>query len=122
MNRAAIARETVLVACIGNIFHGDDAFGCEVARRLGERPAMPGVRVVDYGIRAYDLVYAMLDTWELVILIDATQRGGAPGTLYVIEPDLAALDRDASPMAVEGHTMQPAQVLRMAKSVWRRVF
>ena len=32
----------VLVAGIGNIFFGDDAFGCEVARELGQRPLPEG--------------------------------------------------------------------------------
>ena len=42
---------TVLVACVGNIFKGDDGFGVEVGRHLARRPGPEGVRVVDYGIR-----------------------------------------------------------------------
>ena len=85
----------ILVAGIGNIFFGDDAFGSEAARRLANRPVPQHVHVVDFGIRGLDLVYALLDSYDAVILIDATPRGGAPGTLYTIEPDLD--DRDASP-------------------------
>src|SRR5262249_50231013 len=74
-----------LIACIGNIFLGDDAFGVEVSQRLA-RVALPdGVRVVDFGIRSLDLAYALLDEYEAVILVDAAPRGGAPGTLYVVE-------------------------------------
>jgi hydrogenase maturation protease len=82
----------VLIACVGNIFLGDDAFGVEVARRLSLRPFPEGVSVVDFGIRGIDLTYALLDPYEAVILVDAAPRGGPPGTLYVIEPDLE-LDR-----------------------------
>ena len=41
----------VLVAGIGNIFLGDDAFGTEVARRLCSRKLPDGVCVADFGIR-----------------------------------------------------------------------
>jgi hydrogenase maturation protease len=114
----------VLVAGIGNIFLGDDAFGCEAARRLAERPQPQGVRVVDFGIRGFDLAYALLDGYDGAILIDATQRGGAPGTLYVLEPDLS--DESGSP-AVDAHALDPAKVLRLVKALggepcrWLRV-
>src|SRR5438270_10803156 len=82
-----MTRPRVLVAGIGNIFLGDDAFGVEVAQRLAQRPLPAGVRVVDFGIRGLDLTYALLDGQDAVILVDATLRGGPPGTLYVIEPE-----------------------------------
>src|SRR5579875_1882924 len=60
----------VLVACIGNIFLGDDGFGVEVARQLATR-AFPGnVRIRDFGIRGYDLAYALLEADDLTILVD----------------------------------------------------
>jgi hydrogenase maturation protease len=83
----------VLVAGVGNLFLGDDAFGVEVARRLGDRAWPAGVRVVDFGIRGLDLAFA-LESCDAVILVDACARGGAPGTLYVIEPRLDATARD----------------------------
>lgn len=48
----------VLIAGIGNIFLGDDAFGVEVARQLLSGPLPEGVRVKDFGIRGIDLTYA----------------------------------------------------------------
>ena len=36
----------LLIACIGNIFLGDDAFGVEVARRLQSRELPRDVRVM----------------------------------------------------------------------------
>lgn len=76
-------RPRVLVAGIGNIFLGDDAFGVEVTRRLLTRPWPDGVRVVDFGIRGLDLTYALLDGADAVVLIDAVRRGGPPGTVPV---------------------------------------
>ena len=50
----------VLVACVGNIFLGDDAFGVEVANRLRQESLPQDVKVVDFGIRSYDLAYALM--------------------------------------------------------------
>ncbi len=81
----------VLVAGVGNIFFGDDGFGCEVARRLAAETLPPEVVVEDYGIRGTHLAYEMLAGYERAILIDAVSRGAEPGTLFVIEPDVAAM-------------------------------
>lgn len=77
----------VLVAGIGNVFHGDDGFGVEVVRRLRARETPPGVDVVDFGIRGLDLMYALGDGYRTVVLVDAAERGHAPGTVSLIEPD-----------------------------------
>jgi hydrogenase maturation protease len=110
----------ILIAGIGNIFLGDDAFGVEVAQRLAMRPLPDGVRVIDFGIRGLDLAYALLDPYEAVILVDATPRGGQPGMLYVIEPDV---DDATNPMEVsfEGHGLDPVKVLRLAAVMGERV-
>ena len=109
---------SILVAGIGNIFLGDDAFGSEVARRLAQCKLPDEVRVVDFGIRGFDLAYALLDGYEVTVFIDATPRGGEPGTLYTIEPDLNGLDHlDAEGMMVETHGMNPMKVLGMVKSM-----
>jgi hydrogenase maturation protease len=113
-------RPSILVAGIGNIFMGDDAFGSEVARRLMERTLPEIVRVVDFGIRGFDLTYALLDGPDVTIFIDATPRGEAPGTLYTIEPDLSELDEEdgeAQGAMIEPHGMNPLKVLRLAKSM-----
>jgi hydrogenase maturation protease len=108
----------ILVAGIGNIFLGDDAFGCEVIQRIQRRGLPESVRVEDFGIRGFDLAYALMDDYEAVILVDATPRGEQPGTLYTIELDVGALD-DAGPveMIVETHGMNPMKVLAMVKAL-----
>jgi hypothetical protein len=78
----------ILVAGIGNIFLGDDGFGVEVIQRLSSHPFPKSVQVCDFGIRSYDLAFALLDGYDVTILVDAAPRGAAPGTLYVIEPDI----------------------------------
>jgi hydrogenase maturation protease len=110
---------SILVACIGNIFQGDDAFGCEVAKVLARRALSLDVRVVDFGIRSLDLIYALLDAPELTILVDAVSRGCEPGTLYTIEPDLD--DSEGANELMDAHSMNPVQVLRTAKAMGGRL-
>jgi hydrogenase maturation protease len=120
---AASARNArVLVAGIGNIFFGDDAFGIAVARRLAERamPASAGVTIADFGIRGLDLAYALQDGYDAAILVDAMPRGGSPGSLYVVDPDLdasASLAGAADAVSPDAHGMDPVQVLRLARSL-----
>jgi len=112
----------VLIACIGNIFLGDDAFGVEVARRLAAIEMPEGVRVVDFGIRGIDLTYALTDGYESVILVDAAPRGGAPGTLYVLEPTVdEAPGPEGAGTLLDAHGMDPAKVLRLAAAMGGRV-
>jgi hydrogenase maturation protease len=111
---------TILIAGIGNIFLGDDAFGVEVARSLLVRSLPPQVHVRDFGIRGFDLAYALLDPWHTLIMVDAIQRNEPPGTLFLLEPDLSGLGN----LAAEGldlnpHGMDPMRVLNLAASLGR---
>lgn len=109
---------TILVAGIGNIFLGDDAFGCEVLKHLSQRTWPENVRVADFGIRGFDLAYTLLEGFDLTILVDATPRGDAPGTVYTIEPELNDSESlAAGAMMVETHGMNPLKVLGLVKSM-----
>jgi len=112
---AVPARARILVAGIGNVFLGDDGFGVEVARRLAGRLG-PVAEVADFGIRGMDLAYAMQDDYAAVILVDAVARGGAPGTVYVIE---AAEADTAGDDVLDTHGMNPVRVLRLARALGR---
>jgi hydrogenase maturation protease len=106
----------VLVGGIGNVFFGDDAFGVEVVRALASRPCPEGVRIVDFGVRGFDLARALVDGYDLAILVDATRRGGPPGTLYLLEPEVAL-----GAVAPDGHSLEPARVLALARTMAERV-
>ena len=106
----------ILIAGIGNIFFGDDAFGCEVAAQLMRRPLPEGVRVIDFGIRSYDLAYAMMNGPDVTIFIDATPRGQPPGTIYLLEPDKNILDSNFGEV-VNAHSMNPVRVLQLIHSL-----
>ena len=105
----------ILVAGVGNIFLGDDAFGVEVVNRLARRSLPGNVCVVDFGIRSFDLAYALMEDWDLVILVDALPQGGEPGTLYKFEPELPP--DDAMPSSMDAHTMNPVAVLQLVKAL-----
>jgi hydrogenase maturation protease len=106
----------ILIAGLGNIFQADDAFGCEVIRQLKPEAFPPGVTVIDFGIRSYDLAFALTNGYDAIILVDAAGRGGKPGTVYLIEPEASALDEDQQP-AVDAHSMNPLSVIQMAQSL-----
>lgn len=103
-----------LVAGIGNIFLGDDGFGCEVVRALAHTHIPADTKVVDYGIRGLDLAYALLEPYETVIFIDAISRGEAPGTLYLLQPVEPVAKEDT---ALDPHSMDPVHLLAMARSL-----
>ena len=109
-------KPAILIAGIGNIFLGDDGFGVEVAQRLMKRTQADAVRVVDFGIRGLDLVYALQDGYETTILVDAYPHGQAPGTVSLIELSLEHLE-GAPGEIVQAHAMNPMNVLRMAKAM-----
>jgi hydrogenase maturation protease len=111
----------ILVAGIGNIFLGDDAFGVEVAQQLARHEQPEEVRVVDFGIRGLDLAYALLDGYEAVILVDALPRGGPPGTLYVLEPASSPPEGEGAGPLIETHGMDPVKVLRLAAAMGGQV-
>ncbi len=108
----------ILIACIGNIFLGDDGFGCEVAKILQMRELPENVRLFDYGIRGFDLAYALVDGYDATIFVDAAPCGDTPGTLYVIEPDISEFENtENNPATLDAHTMNPMHVLRMASQM-----
>jgi hydrogenase maturation protease len=108
-----------LVAGVGNVFLGDDAFGVEVVRALAGRPQPPGVQIRDYGIRGVHLVYDLLDGCELFVLVDAAPRGEPPGTVTVIEAELPEGQSLVAPV-IDGHSLTPDAILSLLASLGGR--
>jgi hydrogenase maturation protease len=103
----------ILIAGIGNVFLADDGFGVEVVRRLAQRELPENVEVKDFGIKGMDLAYALMDPYEAVIFVDATPRGGEPGTVYLIEAEVS----DEGEVALDTHGMDPVKVIRFARAL-----
>lgn len=102
----------ILVAGIGNVFLSDDAFGVEVLAQLSQHPRPPEVTVADFGIRGFDLAYALMEDYDLAILVDALPHGEPPGTLYVLEPD-----PKLAGAAMESHAMNPMAVFSLVAAM-----
>ena len=107
-----------LVAGVGNVFQRDDAFGVEVVRLLAERPWPDGVEIADFGIRGIHLAYELLDGCDLLVLVDAAQRGQEPGTVTVLE---VGPDHGGPVTAVmDAHGLAPDQVFAVIASLGSR--
>ena len=108
----------ILVAGVGNSWLRDDGFGGEVARRLSAREMPPGVAVMDAGTGGLDLAYEVMRGYDALVIVDVSQQGGEPGTLYVMEPEEASVDGNiADGEAINPHGMDPKTVLRFVKSI-----
>jgi hydrogenase maturation protease len=107
------ADRRTLVAGIGNIFLGDDGFGCEVVRQLGKAECRRGVRVVDYGIRGMHLAYDLLEGWDLLVLVDALPNRGSPGQLELIDVRPEHIGEGE----LDAHGMAPVAVLSTLRAL-----
>ena len=75
------------------------------------QPDPAELMVADFGIRGFDLAYALMDGYEHAILVDAVVGSESPGTLYVIEPEAP----NAAHGGPEPHSMDPRRVLDMVE-------
>lgn len=113
---------TVLVACLGNNLRGDDGVGVEVARRLSREQLPAEVTVEEYGIGGVHLVQTLLsERPDALVVVDCADRGKAPGTVMVIEPevvDLASLPvADRHDFLANMHSTNPERALAMARGM-----
>ncbi len=103
----------ILIAGVGNAWLRDDAFGGECARRLEAEGVPDGVSVMDVGTSGLDLAYEVMRGYDALVLLDATRQGGAPGTLYVMEPERSEFEGEISDgESIDPHDMNPHTVLR----------
>ncbi|GMU60114.1 MAG: hypothetical protein AMXMBFR34_18770 [Myxococcaceae bacterium] len=106
-------RTRVLVAGVGNVALGDDGFGVAVARRLADEGGFPEeVEVADFGLRGVHLAWQSLGRYELLVLVDAVDRGESPGTVFVLKPTL-----EESGGLGGAHGLDPATVLGLVKAM-----
>jgi hydrogenase maturation protease len=123
-SQAGVTTETtrVLVAGFGNVLRGDDGFGVEVVQRLaGCADLPPGVSVIEVGIGGMRLVHELLEGYGALLIVDAVDRGGAPGTTYLLAPevpDVAALPYvERQDFLADMHLATPARALILAKAL-----
>jgi hydrogenase maturation protease len=108
----------ILIAGIGNAWMGDDGFGAEVVSQLGERELPGGVAVMDFGTGGLNLAYEVMRGYDALMILDISEQGGTPGTLYVIDADEGLIEggiEDGD--TLNPHGMDPKTVLRFVKSI-----
>ena len=112
----------ILVAGVGNVLRGDDGFGVAVAQNLIESNKYGSeVTVFEAGIAGIALVQELMSGYDLLIIADTVHRGGDPGTIYVIEPEVPELDEKAAyelhQSLADAHYSDPSKVLILAKAL-----
>ena len=105
-----VRTKRVLVAGVGNVLRGDDGFGPAVTELLDHLP--DGADVVETGIGGIALLQELMAGCDGLVLIDAVDRGAAPGTVFVIAPEV----REAVHVP-DVHLANPDRVLSMAKTM-----
>lgn len=111
----------VLVACVGNILRRDDGFGVAVAEALAGVGLPAGVDLLETGIGGMSVVQQLMDGYDALIVVDAVDRGEAPGTVWVLEPEIpepSEMDPDAWRALFSNlHLAEPYRILLLARSL-----
>ena len=102
-----------LIAGFGNVLRGDDGFGVVVLRRLAERGvASESVELLDVGTGGIRLAQELMTPFDRLIIVDATTRGGVPGSVYTLAVDEVRPTRE-----IDMHTTVPSRALEVAQAL-----
>ena len=102
----------VILGC-GNVFFGDDAFGCAVVEHLETRGGAPdGVCLLDAGTGVRNLLFTITLSPvkpRRLLIVDAIDVGRTPGELFELDPaEIPAVKLDDFSM----HQMPTSNLLR----------
>jgi hydrogenase maturation protease len=114
-------RPTILIAGMGSELQRDDAFGLAVVRRLIDAGVPEHAEVYEAGTAGIGLVQQLYDGYECLIIVDAADRDGEPGTLYLLEPDIQPMNdysgEDQQALLSDMHYTVPTRVLTLAHAL-----
>lgn len=111
-----------LIAGVGNILRGDDGFGVAVAQKLIDSNKYgDDVTIIETGIAGIPLVQELMNGCDLLIIADTVHRGGLPGTVYVLEPQVPDIEDESGnrlhQSLADAHYSDPSKVLILAKAL-----
>lgn len=107
----------ILVAGFGNDLCQDDGFGIVGARRFAA-DSPPHVRVVEIGIGGIGLVQELMDGYDTLIILDAVDRGGEPGRVYMLEVEVPQQSADSRRhFFADMHLTVPSAALTLAQAL-----
>jgi hydrogenase maturation protease len=111
----------ILVAGMGNIMRGDDAFGVKVAQRLSDRELPAAVHLTEVGISGVSMAQELLAGYDVFILIDAMDSGNEPGTITVNRAEVPSNSqygtREIASFAADMHQTDPNRILILGKAL-----
>ena len=116
------SRPRILVTGVGNVLRQDDGFGIAVINRLGELDDLPDcVTLLETGIAGIRLVQELLDGYDVLLLVDAVQRGGEPGRLYLLEAEVPSIEHytfdQRNEFLADMHFTNPTRAMMLAKAL-----
>lgn len=113
----------ILIVGVGNVLHGDDGFGVELAWRLKAQALPSGVKVMETGIGGMSFVQELMMGYHAVLILDAHCADGPPGELRLLEPclpDLSGLDVHARrDYFSDTHYATPIRALALLQGIGR---
>ena len=122
MASAADNHPKILVVGVGNVLHGDDGFGIEVANQLMKRTDIPeSVKVMETGIGGMSLVQELMYGYDALAILDAYKNSRVPGEISILEPvlpDLSEMDaHERRDYFADTHYATPMRALSLLQHI-----
>ena len=106
---------------MGNVLRGDDGFGIRVVEALSKNHNLgEEVDIYEAGIGGIGLVQELMKGYDVLIVVDAVEKGAEPGTVFVLKPleDKGEINNLALHQSmVDMHYADPARVLQLARAL-----
>jgi hydrogenase maturation protease len=107
---------------MGNVLEWDDGWGIAVVQRLARHSGLPAnAKVMEIGTGGVNLVQELFDGYGALVIVDAAERGGAPGTIYLLEPEVPDLARwpyeQRQDFLADMHYTTPSKALILAQAM-----
>ena len=83
-----IKKSEIIIAGLGNVLLRDDGVGIHAIRELQRNP-VKGITSIEVGCAIFDALH-LLETADKILLVDAMEAGGPPGSVYLC--DLSDID------------------------------
>lgn len=113
----------ILIAGVGNVLRGDDGFGVAVAQTLSQNNNFSSdVDIFEAGIAGIAFVQELMNGYDALIIADAIDKGAAPGTIFVFEPEVSQVDGATASAEfhrslADAHYTEPTKVLTLARAL-----
>lgn len=106
----------ILVLGVGNILLKDEGIGVRVAQELQKIKLPPQVEVIDGGTAGFDLL-PFINEADKVIVVDAMQVGGEPGSIYRVPAEEIGVH---GPQDISLHGTSLVEILAISSQMGNR--